>query len=660
MSNLKGNVYESAIESDDEEIPQVSGLAPAAPGPFNRSRGSRGSSGGKHSRTTSTASSADRTMSNSSNPGGGYVMRRRESNVNVDNIHEQPSINDISPAQLYLTDSGHLFHAGKLCVILVGLPARGKTHHSVALTRYLRWLGVKTHAFHLGDYRRKCLNQMGPDFVVPDDYFTPTPKLQSTIDFRERVLSNCMTDILTFLNQEGGQVAIYDAVNATAKHRKRLVEEYFKPKNIGVLFVECIATDDRLVARNVRDVKLSSPDYQGVDYKDAVRNYLKRIELGIPNYETMGSQADENEQHLSYVKLINGTKQIKLNKAPLGYLQNRIVFFLMNTHVKSGSYFFARAGQGGLEGAEGKEEEKTPTGKFVELCYRDDTKLSSVGHEYAKKLRDTLLHHLEERRNARSGASTLGTSTPTELGPTPNIDSVVSERERPDGTKMAKEGSLTEESIQKRLAQAKLHSEASGTSTPNSLGGGGTATPHTNKYDAYTTPTPTTSRAWTTNPILTHDHSLAKLVVWSSKRIRTIETGQYFADAGYTTVSRPELTQLNPGAADGLTDEEILKEYPEEFEAHKENPYHHRYPRAESYHDVAVRLEPLIMEMERFEGNLLIIAHESVLCVLYGYLMACTVNDIPFLKFPKNEIVEITPGAYYNSATRIPIPNVDP
>lgn len=72
-----------------------------------------------------------------------------------------------SGGKLYDTDSGQLFHAGKIAVCLVGLPARGKTHLSVSLCRYLTWLGLSCKAFHLGDYRRKWLQ--GAE--MPDDYF---------------------------------------------------------------------------------------------------------------------------------------------------------------------------------------------------------------------------------------------------------------------------------------------------------------------------------------------------------------------------------------------------------------------------------------------------------------------------------------------------------
>lgn len=80
----------------------------------------------------------------------------------------------------------------------------------------------------------------------------------------------------------------------------------------------------------------------------------------------------------------------------------------------------------------------------------------------------------------------------------------------------------------------------------------------------------------------------------------------------------------------------------------------------QSYHDLAVRLEPIILELEREQNDLLIIAHESVLRVLYAYLMHCSTMEIPALKFPRDEIIEIIPAAYQNEARRIHIPGLEP
>lgn len=63
--------------------------------------------------------------------------------------------------------------------------------------------------------------------------------------------------------------------------------------------------------------------------------------------------------------------------------------------------------------------------------------------------------------------------------------------------------------------------------------------------------------------------------------------------------------------------------------------------------------------------------------MLYGYLMACNAADIPFLSFPRDEIIEvcavslgilfemsnwpqIIPASYNNSAKRIKIPDLPP
>lgn len=73
-----------------------------------------------------------------------------------------------------------------------------------------------------------------------------------------------------------------------------------------------------------------------------------------------------------------------------------------------------------------------------------------------------------------------------------------------------------------------------------------------------------------------------------------------------------------------------------------------------------MRLEPIILELEREQNDLLIIAHESVLRVLYAYLMHCSTMEIPKLKFPRDEIIEIIPAAYQNEARRIHIPGLDP
>ncbi|TFJ98290.1 interferon-induced guanylate-binding protein 1-like [Platysternon megacephalum] len=55
-------------------------------------------------------------------------------------------------------------------VILVGLPARGKTYISKKLTHYLNWIGIPTKVFNVGQYRREAVQiYQNYEFFRPDN-----------------------------------------------------------------------------------------------------------------------------------------------------------------------------------------------------------------------------------------------------------------------------------------------------------------------------------------------------------------------------------------------------------------------------------------------------------------------------------------------------------
>jgi len=461
---------------------------------------------------------------------------RRKSSTFIDGIHDVPEDQDMAPAQLYSTMSGRLFHSGRIAIVMVGPPARGKTHICVSMARYLGWLGVKTRIFHLGDYRRATI---GPGGSVPEDYFFPNATPQSVI-LRQKILKKCREDIYAWLNHENGQIAIYDAVNPTASGRRSLMKEFAK-HDVQTLFIESFVDDERILRENARNVKISSPDFAGMDPDKAAELYLKRIEMKIPMFETM------NEPELNYIKMINAGAKFFYNNVNFNYLSHRIVFYLTNLHIKSRTTFFARAGTTTEEGQD---------------SYKSDAPLSEQGKAYAQKMADVLLKHRDQEA-------------------------------------------------------AELREK----------GGGQT--------------------------------SLRPLSVWTSTRLRTVQTAEIFNEKGYKVRQRSQMSQINPGACDRLSDRMIKNLFPDESEKHDSDPYHHRYPRAESYHDLAVRLEPIILELEREQNDLLIIAHESVLRVLYAYLMHCSTMEIPTLTFPRDEIIEIIPAAYQNEAKRIHIPGLE-
>lgn len=60
-----------------------------------------------------------------------------------------------------------------------------------------------------------------------------------------------------------------------------------------------------------------------------------------------------------------------------------------------------------------------------------------------------------------------------------------------------------------------------------------------------------------------------------------METAIPFVNAGIPVRQQSVLNQLNPGESDGLTLEELKAKFPDEIVKARENPYRHRYPRAE-------------------------------------------------------------------------------
>jgi 6-phosphofructo-2-kinase/fructose-2,6-biphosphatase 4 len=91
-----------------------------------------------------------------------------------------------------------------------------------------------------------------------------------------------------------------------------------------------------------------------------------------------------------------------VNNCAFGYLSQRIVFYLLNLHIKSRQTYFCRAGTT-------KEEDS----------YKADASLSEEGEDYARKMTETLIKHREtERQNLiKNGAPESTASKP--LGPVP-------------------------------------------------------------------------------------------------------------------------------------------------------------------------------------------------------------------------------------------------
>lgn len=195
------------------------------------------------------------------------------------------------------------------------------------MTRYLTWLGIKTQIFSVGNYRRKIAG-----LNLPHTFFD-THNEEAVKKRREAALL-ALNDMIHWFNKEDGTVGILDATNSTKKARA-WINENLTAHNIQVLFIESVCDDEQLILSNIKDVKLSSPDYCDRDPAVATEDFKQRIKHYEETYETI------TEKDLTYIKLINVGSQYIINMIR-GYLESRIVYYLMNLHTRPKRIWFSR------------------------------------------------------------------------------------------------------------------------------------------------------------------------------------------------------------------------------------------------------------------------------------------------------------------------------
>ncbi|KAF7816136.1 6-phosphofructo-2-kinase/fructose-2,6-bisphosphatase isoform X1 [Senna tora] len=270
-----------------------------------------------------------------------------------------------------------------LAIILVGLPARGKTFTAAKLTRYLRWLGHETKHFNVGKYRRlKHGANQSADFFRSDN--------PEGIEARNEVAALAFEDMISWM-QEGGQVGIFDATNSTRSRRNMLMK--LAEGRCKIFFLETICNDVNIIERNIRLKIQQSPDYaEEPDFEAGLQDFKNRL----ANYERASlSTVYEPVEEGSYIKMIDMVSghggQIQVNNIS-GYLPGRIVFFLVNTHLTPRPILLTRHG----------ESQDNVRGRIG-----GDTALSEAGELYAKKLANFVEKRLKSERAASIWTSTL-------------------------------------------------------------------------------------------------------------------------------------------------------------------------------------------------------------------------------------------------------------
>ena len=225
--------------------------------------------------------------------------------------------------------------AKPMVLVMVGLPARGKTYLARKLSNYLSWLGYATRVFNVGNYRR---NEVGRH--MPAQFFNPMN--ESGVEARRRVAMHALDDLLAWID-EGGRIGIYDATNST-RARRDLVRQRCEDRGLEVLFIETICNDQAVIEANIRETKLSAPDYEDMTNTDAAADFRARIDCYEQAYEPV-------EEDSSHIKLIDVGRRVVANRLQ-GYLGGRLLNFAMNLHITPRPILLTRHGESRHNAAE--------------------------------------------------------------------------------------------------------------------------------------------------------------------------------------------------------------------------------------------------------------------------------------------------------------------
>jgi 6-phosphofructo-2-kinase len=133
--------------------------------------------------------------------------------------------------------------------------------------------------------------------------------------------------------------------------------------------------------------------------------------------------------------------------------------------------------------------------------------------------------------------------------------------------------------------------------------------------------------------------------VWTSMLKRSIQTAQFFDEEEYDIKEMRMLNELSAGTMEGMTYEEIRKNFPEEFEMRRKDKLHYRYPGAggEGYLDVINRLRPIITEVERMTDHVLLVGHRVVARVLLAYFRNLARDDVANVDVPLGILYMLEP-----------------
>eukprot|EP00796_Vickermania_ingenoplastis_P002249 gene2249-1409_t len=139
------------------------------------------------------------------------------------------------------------------------------------------------------------------------------------------------------------------------------------------------------------------------------------------------------------------------------------------------------------------------------------------------------------------------------------------------------------------------------------------------------------------------DADTSRLEIWTSQLQRAIQTAELSERLlNIKTLRWSSLNEIHAGVCEELTYAEVRSKYNLIDHFRKENKYTFRYPGGESYQDLVMRLEPVIMELENANKVVVVVAHQAILRCLLAYFGSVSAESSIRVKVPHRVVWRCT------------------
>ncbi|EAT86649.2 hypothetical protein SNOG_05585 [Parastagonospora nodorum SN15] len=490
----------------------------------------------------------------------------------------------------------------KLVIVMVGLPARGKSYITKKMARYLNWLQHDTKIFNVGEKRRVAASSSG--FRLS----------QASL---ERV-SSSVREALEQHKDSPAQIAAKILINGDAGS--------LDPQNLP----DPLHDDDSSAVEDPPRVEVTSPEPATGDEQ----NGQGRMDQSADFFDPQNTRAAQLREQCAMETL------------------DDLLDYILNGSGSVGIFDATNSTSGAEEADHGPRPELNVL--FVESLCTDQNLLESnmrlklSGPDYQDKDPHAALADFKKR-------VAIYEKNYVPIGDYEEDNNMPYVKMVDVGRKMVShqiKGFLAGQAVYYllnfNLAPRMIWITRHGESTDNvagRIGGDSSLSANGQKYaQAMARFVDRQRKDWA----IRQADKMHNFCVWTSMLKRSIQSAQHFCDEEYEVKQMRMLDELNAGIMEGLTYDEIRTKYAEEYLRRRRDKLAYRYPGpgGEGYLDVINRIRPVIVELERMTDHCLLITHRSVARVLLAYFQGLKREDVADLDCPLGMLYQLEPKPY--------------